>query len=352
MTDTAATAPEDTKAAELDRKKKEAYFTASQTQLIWARFRSNRTAMIAGWCLVIMVLMGSRVAWPELGTLPWETDQLCEALTAACGGPDRVSIAPEGDDVDYWADLVRAIPALRTDEREWRLMLADWTRRQLRLSVVVPAYKDNAALESLLPRLQTMLDEHVEVIVVDGDNDPACRELCVKHAAKYVPAEPCRGLQMDAGARTAGGDVLWFLHADSEPDPDSCEHIRDAIGDGAAGGFFRFHFLGEYTWYKSLLEGLINWRSRVGVPYGDQGLFVARHHYEAAGGFAHEPLFEEVALVKTLRAAAPFPQLDVDIGVSPRRWERDGWLRRTLHNRLLAIGHMLGIQPTRLARRY
>lgn len=58
MTDTTATAPEDTKAAELDRKKKEAYFTASQTQLIWARFRSNRTAMIAGWCLVIMVLMG------------------------------------------------------------------------------------------------------------------------------------------------------------------------------------------------------------------------------------------------------------------------------------------------------
>lgn len=40
------------------QKKKEAYFTASQGQLIRARFRSNRTAMIAAWILTIMVLMG------------------------------------------------------------------------------------------------------------------------------------------------------------------------------------------------------------------------------------------------------------------------------------------------------
>ncbi|MEM9475618.1 MAG: ABC transporter permease [Pseudomonadota bacterium] len=37
---------------------KEAYFTASQGQLIWARFRKNRSAMIAGTVLVILILMG------------------------------------------------------------------------------------------------------------------------------------------------------------------------------------------------------------------------------------------------------------------------------------------------------
>lgn len=42
----------------VDQKRKEAYFTASQGQLIWARFKSNRTAMIAAWALVIMILMG------------------------------------------------------------------------------------------------------------------------------------------------------------------------------------------------------------------------------------------------------------------------------------------------------
>ncbi len=41
-----------------ERKRKEAYFTASQTQLIWARFRKNRAAMIAGVVLITMILMG------------------------------------------------------------------------------------------------------------------------------------------------------------------------------------------------------------------------------------------------------------------------------------------------------
>lgn len=42
----------------IDQKAKEAYFTASQGQLIWARFKGNRTAMIAAWALILMILMG------------------------------------------------------------------------------------------------------------------------------------------------------------------------------------------------------------------------------------------------------------------------------------------------------
>ena len=44
--------------AETDQQLKEAYFTASQSQLIQARFKSNRTARIAGWVLIGMILMG------------------------------------------------------------------------------------------------------------------------------------------------------------------------------------------------------------------------------------------------------------------------------------------------------
>ena len=40
------------------QKLKEAYFTASQSQLIRARFKANRTARIAGWALIIMILAG------------------------------------------------------------------------------------------------------------------------------------------------------------------------------------------------------------------------------------------------------------------------------------------------------
>ncbi len=42
----------------VDQKSKEAYFTASQSQLIWTRFKSNKTAMFAAYVLMFLVLIG------------------------------------------------------------------------------------------------------------------------------------------------------------------------------------------------------------------------------------------------------------------------------------------------------
>ncbi len=44
--------------ANVDQKLKEAYFTASQGQLIWARFKKQKAAMVGAWVLVILILSG------------------------------------------------------------------------------------------------------------------------------------------------------------------------------------------------------------------------------------------------------------------------------------------------------
>lgn len=41
-----------------DQKLKEAYFTASQGQLIWQRFKKNKSALIGAWILIILILSG------------------------------------------------------------------------------------------------------------------------------------------------------------------------------------------------------------------------------------------------------------------------------------------------------
>ncbi|MEM1388448.1 MAG: ABC transporter permease [Pseudomonadota bacterium] len=51
-------APPDSRAEARAQERKEAYFTATQRQLIWARFKKNRTAMVAGIILVALILMG------------------------------------------------------------------------------------------------------------------------------------------------------------------------------------------------------------------------------------------------------------------------------------------------------
>jgi len=313
----------------------------------------SRDAVVAPATDGGVVLLGSRVAWPELDQLPWETEQLCESLLQACGGTPGVAVLATGSDIDYWDDLRESLPALRKDSRITRQTLVDWATRMQSVSIVIPVYRDIDAMTQLLAQLAPLLEAKDDIIVVDGEPATDCQAACAQANVRYLTANTaCRGTQLDIGARAAENDILWFLHADSIPTEGSLMAIRERIADGASGGYFLFRFLGARTWYKALLEGAINWRSRAGTPYGDQGLFVSREEYASAGGFSHEPLFEEVALVRNLRMSGNFDPVAIDIGVSPRRWERDGWVRRTLHNRMLAIGHKLGIQASTLARRY
>ncbi len=221
-----------------------------------------------------------------------------------------------------------------------------------RIAAIIPVLGDIRELHELHARLRSVKRGPAEIIVVDGANDARLRKLCGRWGATYLASRPGRGHQLHQGAMAAQSELLWFLHADAMPGTDSADAMRQALARGAVGGYFRFRFTGERSWRKTALEALINRRAQIGVPYGDQGLFATRCAYRATGGFPDVPLFEEVPLVRALRRAGLFIALPNPIGVSPRRWERDGWLRRTLENRLLALRYILGAPPEKLARRY
>jgi rSAM/selenodomain-associated transferase 2 len=221
----------------------------------------------------------------------------------------------------------------------------------LGIAVVIPVLRDAAELDTLLARLAMLRPE--QVIVVSGSADAAVAAACRRHACEYAETLPSRGAQLDAGARRARSAVLWFLHADAAVPDDALALIAAAVGNGAESGCFKFAFQGPPAWYKSAFARLVALRIRCGgMAYGDQGIFVLRDVYMQVGGFAAAPLFEEVRLVRRLRARGTFRVLDCALGVATRRWERDGWLKRSLENRWLALRFAPGGRPETLAARY
>lgn len=222
----------------------------------------------------------------------------------------------------------------------------------LNFSIIVPCFHDEEKLTCLLAQLQKLPHKPLEIIVVDAANSESCAELCAQFAAKWIASEPCRGQQLLTGAAQAKGDVLWFLHADALLSADPLTAMTKAIEQGATGGYFRFRFAAPRSWPVFILEPLIALRCRIGVPYGDQGIFIARPVYQQVGGHAPWPLFEEVPLVRAARRFGKFLPLTAPIFIDPRRWQRDGWWRRTWHNRKLALNFMCGVTPQELASRY
>lgn len=222
----------------------------------------------------------------------------------------------------------------------------------MRVSIVIPVYRDRQALGRMLRVLAALDPRPSEIIVVDGGSDEEIEALCAESGCRYLASRACRGEQMDRGARSAVNELLWFLHADNTPRPGSIAVIRAHMSRGAVGGWFRFVFENERCWQARLLAFLINLRARVGTPYGDQGLFMRRDAYRQAGGFPPRALFEEPPLVRRLRKSGRFAPVPAALGVSARRWKRDGWFRRSLRNRLLAAEYMLRRSPDELARNY
>ena len=223
------------------------------------------------------------------------------------------------------------------------------------ISVIIPCLHDEEHLDRLLLQLRLAESETgipLQIVVVDAAVSERCQALCRNHDALWSSAMPSRGEQLRQGAALSAHESLWFLHADATLDSQALTAVSEAIEDGAAGGYFAFRFSDTDSWQGRLIERLVALRNRVGVPYGDQGIFARRTAYLAVGQHAAWPLFEEVPLVKGLRRQGIFQRLEHGLGVSSRRWQRDGWWRRACRNRLLAIGFMLKLSPFTLARLY
>ena len=82
----------------------------------------------------------------------------------------------------------------------------------------------------------------------------------------------------------------------------------------------------------------------------DQALFVRRDVFVAIGGYADIPIMEDVDLVRRLRAKGRLLRSPLPAVTSARRWEEDGWGRRTARHLALIVRYLAGTPPERLVR--
>jgi rSAM/selenodomain-associated transferase 2 len=193
-----------------------------------------------------------------------------------------------------------------------------------------------------------------ELFIVDaGSSDDS---VCVAQAAgvRVIAAPRGRGIQLAAGARAASADWLLFVHADCRLSPDWEAAVGAFLAAPEAtgrAGYFDFA-LDDAAPAARRLERVVAWRSRVlALPYGDQGLLIARSLYRAVGGFAPLPLMEDVDLVRRLgrRRLACIGARCIS---SPTRYRRGGYWRRPLRNLFCLSLYFAGVSPHRILRLY
>ena len=219
------------------------------------------------------------------------------------------------------------------------------------LTVVVPALNEAESIGATLDAVR-QLGPASEVVVVDGGSDDDTPARAEAGGARVVAGPRGRGSQMAAGAAAAGGEVLWFLHADTRPPPDGAAHIAAALADPAVvGGNFQIRFDGDFAAAR-FLTWLYRHLALIGLRYGDSGYFVRRSDYEAVGGFRPYPIFEDLDLLRRLRKRGRFVRVPAVVATSSRRFRGRSFALVFARWAVLQCFYWVGVSPVRLGRWY
>jgi len=219
------------------------------------------------------------------------------------------------------------------------------------ISIIIPTLNEAENIAGTVNAVSEV--PGVEVIVADGGSTDDTVALAGSAGATIVTAPRIRAAQMNAGASAASGAALLFLHADTRLPRGFEKHVRRTLArPGVAAGAFEVRF-DVHPRGLGIIERLVNWRSRrLGLPYGDQGIFIRAEVFRALGGFADLPIMEDFEFMRCVRRYGRVKIVPARVVTSGRRWQALGVVRTTLINQGMTIGYYAGIPVDRLAAWY
>ena len=222
-----------------------------------------------------------------------------------------------------------------------------------RLSIVIPTLDEAGNIERLLTGLAAMRARGAEIIVADGGSGDGTPALAAPFADKVLTCPRGRAAQMNAGASHAAGDIVLFLHADTElPDQADTLIVEGIAASGRRWGRFDVSIAGKDR-LLGMIARMMSWRSRVtSISTGDQAIFVTRALFQQAGGYPDIRLMEDVAFTRTLKRHGKPLALKARVRTSGRRWEKHGALRTIWLMWRLRFAYWRGVHPDDLAIHY
>ena len=219
-----------------------------------------------------------------------------------------------------------------------------------RISIVIPAFCEAPCIAESVRNAARVADE---VLVVDGGSSDSTAALARAAGARVLLSPKGRGVQLRWGATAATGDVLLFLHADARLAPEARSALLRALSDPeVVGGNFRVAFAARGLPARVFEVGYDLQRRLLGHYYGDSAIFARRSAYEAVGGFADYPLFEDFHFARRIERLGRTAYVrEVCVEASARRFQQHPW-RALARWGLLLLAYSVGVSPERLSAFY
>ncbi len=221
------------------------------------------------------------------------------------------------------------------------------------ISIIIPTLNEEDSLNKLIPYLKDCCpNNEIEIIIADAGSTDNTKAIAEKWGVKLV-LSPVKGraIQMNAGAKAASHDIVYFVHADTIPPQTFYTDIIEAVNKGyGLGRYFTKFNSNKWLLKLNAFVTRFDWFICYG---GDQTLFVTQSLFKKLRGFNEELLImEEFDFVKRARAFARYKIFSKSALISARKYDNNSWLRVQTANATIVRLYKKGISQKELVEKY
>ncbi len=195
------------------------------------------------------------------------------------------------------------------------------------ISVIIPTLNEERYIRRAIRSVKC---KDAEIIVVDGGSRDRTKEIAELEGAQVLESDKGRAIQQNTGAKIAKGEVLLFLHADTVlPEGYVNDIFATFMESGCFVGAFRFK-TDMKTLFMRIIEFVANLRARyLGLPYGDQAIFMKKEFFRKIGGFPLISIAEDLYLMYRISKMGKVKIISKNALTSSRKWQKYGIINIT-----------------------
>jgi len=213
------------------------------------------------------------------------------------------------------------------------------------VSIIIPVVNEENHLKKLLPLLVN--SEAKEVIVVDGGSNDNSKLIAKELGAKVIDSPKSRAKQMNAGAKAAVENILYFVHADSIPPSSFHEDIKTHQDKNIPFGCFRSLF-DTKNWFLRINSYFSRYKGMM-FRGGGQTLWITKEFFQELNGYNESlKLMEEYDFIKRASQKADYKVIQKDVLVSTRTYDENGNFKTQFIYGLIMFGFFRGIDQDKL----
>ena len=199
----------------------------------------------------------------------------------------------------------------------------------MKISVIIPTQNEAENIGFLIENLKKHGASNLqEIIVVDSPNTTDKTLVIAQNLDVIAVKSPQKGraFQMNHGANLAKGEILYFVHADTQIHRDFATDILQSINDGYDLGCYRYQFDSSHFLLK--INAFFTRLPFIWCRGGDQTLFIQKKDFINLGHFRHDfQIMEDYEFIMRANKNLKFKIIPKNVIVSARKYKTNSYLR-------------------------